>query len=116
VVLDSGQRAELAPCRAILDGRRSLRRELSRRELRRELERISIDPPGIAGLEPIPFDRAYLLELRAGDRVAIGEGLEEEDAASEGGYRAAPVHKLRPPRVPALRLIGRASDAPSHGA
>jgi hypothetical protein len=110
VTLDSGERAVLAPGRAIIDGPRGLRGELSQREARRELERVGIDPPGTRGLAPFPFECAYCLELRPGDRVAVGEGLEEEDVAAEGGYRAAPTCNLRVPRVPALRIIGRAGD------
>jgi hypothetical protein len=38
----------------------------------------------------------------------MAEAVEEEQVEVEGGYREAPVHKLRASRVPALRIMGRA--------
>lgn len=71
-----------------------------------------IDNPHDVGrpeVDPFPFESAFHIEIRLGDRLQVVGQTEAimEDVDAEGSYRSAPGRRLRPRGVPRLRLLRR---------
>ena len=104
VELDDGTRARVPPGRVRFDAPRGAR-QVDDARARRHVEALA-PVHGADPLEnPFPFDRAYEVILREGDRVELLGQLEPRaDATVEVGYREAAV-VLMPTSVAALRPV-----------
>lgn len=96
VVLEDGERAHVPPGRIRLEAARTSERGIDRELLDRYLATLDpLRPPEIVEKEryedPLPFTRAVLLELRAGDRVELqGEFERRVLVDAPVSYREAP--------------------------